>query len=446
MEAQASAIERVFARILRPFARVQPDEVVTVVVLTGIVFLLLTAYYLLKIAREPLILLHGGAEVKSYAAAGQALLLVGVVRAYSEIARRFGRMKLLAIVYLFFVSNLLVFAALARTEAPIGVAFFLWVGVFNYTAIAQFWAFAADVYSPDQGKRLFAILGIGSSIGAVAGARFAKALVSFGPQALMLGAAGILVVCVALLAWVERRTKAVRHPTVQAVVDEPLFRESPLHLLLRDKYLALIAALTLLLNWVNSNGEYILNRTLLASVHGAGARGLSPEAFVGAFKADYFAWVNVVGVLLQLFAVSRILGRLGVRNALLFLPSVALLGYGLILVAPVLAWIRVAKVAENSLDYSVQNTARQALYLVTSRVEKYVGKTMVDTLAVRLGDVLSACVVWLGSLIAMSTQAFAALNLGLTTAWLCVVVILGREHNRRSEEGEALVLAEPIPS
>ncbi len=384
--------------------------------------------------------------MKSYAAAGQALLLVGVVRVYSEIARRFGRMKLLAIVYLFFVSNLLVFAALARTPLPIGVAFFLWVGVFNYTAIAQFWAFAADVYSPAQGKRLFAILGVGSSVGAVAGARFARALVSFGPQVLMMVAAGILMVCVALLAFVERRVQSVPATSAEVRHDEPLSHESPLHLLLRDRYLFLIAALTLLLNWVNSNGEYILDRTLLASVDAAAAQGMAPAAFVGAFKADYFAWVNIAGVLMQLFLVSRIIGRLGVRDALLFLPAVALLGYGLILVAPVLAWIRVAKVAENSLDYSLQNTARQALYLVTSRVEKYVGKTLVDTLAVRLGDVLSACVVWLGSRMAVSTQAFASLNLVLIVVWIGLVFAVGREHQRRSAEGEELVLAEPAAS
>ncbi|HEX7670311.1 MAG TPA: hypothetical protein VF395_12035, partial [Polyangiaceae bacterium] len=179
-----SFAQRTLARVFRPFARVEPEEVGSAAVLTLTVFLLLTAYYLLKTAREPLILLHGGAEVKSYASAGQSVLLVGVVRAYGSIAQRVTRLKLLAIIYLFFVSNLVVFAALARAEQPIGVAFFLWVGVFNVTAIAQFWSFAADIYRPEQGKRLFAILGIGSSLGAVFGARIAKALVALGPAGL----------------------------------------------------------------------------------------------------------------------------------------------------------------------------------------------------------------------------------------------------------------------
>lgn len=436
--------ERQLARLLRPFAKVEPQEAVTALVMTFIVFLLLTAYYLLKVAREPLILTQGGAEVKSYASAGQALLLVGVVRAYSEVARRVGRMTLLATVYLFFVSNLIVFAALARTPLHIGVAFFLWVGVFNYTAIAQFWAFAADIYSPEQGKRLFAILGIGSSVGAVAGSYIAGALVPFGPQALMGGAAMLLVICVLLIAWVARRI-GVRGATQAAPGKEsPVADESPLHLLLRDRYLLLIAALTLLLNWVNSSGEYILDRTLLASPQ-AHAAGVDTSHFVGAFKADYLLWVNILSVLLQLFAVSRIVGRLGVRNALLFLPGVALLGYSLVIVAPVLAAIRLVKIGENSLDYSVQNTARQALYLVTSRVEKYVGKTTVDTLMVRLGDVFSAGVVWLGTGAGLPTAGFATISVLLIAVWIGCAFAIGAENERRAGEGEELISEEPAP-
>jgi AAA family ATP:ADP antiporter len=424
-------LERAFSALLRPFAKVEPVEAITASVLTLTVFLLLTAYYLLKTAREPLILLHGGAEVKSYAAAGQAVLLLVFVQVYGAVARRLGRLRLLLSVYLFFAANLLVFAALARTSFPIAVPFYLWVGVFNYTSIAQFWAFASDIYSPEQGKRLFAVLGIGSSVGAVAGAHAAKWLVPFGPQALMLGAALLLIVCSALLVWVSARIVAPGADGPSSTAEEPLARESAFALLRHDKFLLLIAALTLLINWVNSNGEYILDRTLLGAV-ASGGQHVNPMTFIGQFKAEYFEWVNLIGVLLQLFAVSRILTKLGVRAALFFLPIVALGGYTLMIVSPVLSLIRVAKVAENSIDYSVQNTARQALYLVASRVEKYVGKTAVDTFFVRLGDVLSAGVVWLGSRMVLGTPVFATINLALIVVWLGVVMAVGREHQRRS--------------
>jgi AAA family ATP:ADP antiporter len=439
----SSSIEGALSRALRPFAKVEPSEAVSAAVLTLNVFLLLTAYYLLKTAREPLILLHGGAEVKSYASAGQAMLLLLVVRAYSEVAQRVGRMKLLAFVFLFFASNLALFAVLARMDLSIGVPFYLWVGVFNYTAVAQFWAFAADVYSPEQGRRLFAILGIGSSVGAVVGARIARSLIGFGPAVMMIAAAILLVICVVLFAWVDGR---MRRSSVRAgrPPDEPLAQESPFQLVLHDKYLLLVAALTLVLNWCNSNGEYILDRTLLAAVGEAQTRGMTPAVFVGAFKADYFAWVNLAGVTLQLFAVSRILTRFGVRNALLVLPAVAFAGYGVILLAPALALIRIAKIAENSLDYSLQNTARQALYLVTSRAEKYAGKTLVDTFMVRLGDVFSAVVVWTGTRVGAPTSAFAVINVVLVIVWLLVVFAIGREHARRSAGAEDEVVAEPV--
>src|SRR5438477_3818841 len=156
-------LERALARIIRPFTKVQPQEVGTVVLMTLSAFLLLTAYYLLKTVREPLILLQGGAEVKLYARAGQAVLMVGFVHVYGELARRVGRARLLTNVFLFFISNLVVFAVLAKLEVSIGLVFFLWVGLFSYTIVAQFWGLAADIYTDEQGKRLFPLIGAGSS-------------------------------------------------------------------------------------------------------------------------------------------------------------------------------------------------------------------------------------------------------------------------------------------
>jgi ATP:ADP antiporter, AAA family len=430
-----SRLDRALSVLLRPFAKVEPAEALTAVVMTLTVFLLLTAYYLLKTAREPLILLNGGAEVKSYASAGQAVLLLGFVQLYGWVARKVGRMRLLLGVYIFFAANLVLFAVLARAAVPVAIPFYLWVGVYNYTSIAQFWGYASDVYTPQQGKRLFAVIGIGSSLGAVAGAHLAKLVVPLGPQAMMLGAAILLGVCCALLLWVNARVDAPAANESKKKDEQPLSQESVFSLLVHDKYLILIAVLTLLINWCNSTGEYILDRTLLAAVAGKNQHA-DPMVFIGQFKAEYFEWVNILGVALQLFAVSRILDKLGVRAALFFLPIVAFAGYAVMLVAPVLSLIRLAKVAENSLDYSVQNTARQALYLVATRVEKYVGKIAVDSFFVRFGDVLSAIAVFVGAKLALPVQVFAAINMVLVGVWVFVVVLVGREHKRRSDELE----------
>jgi len=424
------------ARLLRPFAPVEPSEAVSVALLAFTVFMLLLGYYLLKTAREPLILLHGGAEVKSYAAAGQSLLLLFVIPAYAALARRVGRVRLLVTVYAFFVSNLLIFAALLQADVEIGIWFYLWVGVFNNTAIAQLWGFANDLYTPEQGKRLFAILGIGSSVGAVAGAFVAKRLAQFGPVSMQLMAAAILVLCVLLVVLVDRYDRA--HASDRAAPREAEARpplEGPvLQVLLHDKYLLWIALLTFVLNCVNTTGEYLLDRTLLEMISATGATPREASRAVAGFKADYFGWVNLVGVVLQLFVVSRVLRVLGVARALFVLPIVAFISYGSMWLAPVLALVRLGKIAENSLDYSLQNTARQALFLVGTRAEKYLGKTVIDTFVVRMGDVFSAALIYSASVLHLPSRTFALVNLGFVVCWLLVVVGLGREHARRAAE------------
>jgi AAA family ATP:ADP antiporter len=413
-------------RIARLFPELRPGERGTALLLTLNVFFLLLAYYLLKVAREPLILLGGGAEVKSYAAAGQAVLLVLVALAYGGIARRVARVRLISAVTLFFAGNLLLFVALGARDVPLGVPFFLWVGVFNMTAVAQFWGFAADVYDEERGKRIFPMLGIGSSVGAVAGAWIARRAIALGPFALMLGAAALLAVCVALTVVIDRREAGRAGAPAEA--RRPVGGENGFSILLRDRYLVAIGALVLVLNWVNTSGEYILDRTVLA----AAAGHPSPRELIGELKATYFMWVNAAGVLLQTFAVARVIKLLGVRRALFVMPAVSLVAYGAIALAPALGLVLVAKIAENSLDYSLQNTARHALWLPASRQAKYKVKQVVDSFLVRVGDVMSAGLVALGVALGLGTRGFAVANAGLVLVWLGVLVLLAREHRRRS--------------
>jgi AAA family ATP:ADP antiporter len=354
------------------------------------------------------------------------------VRVYSALARRVGRLKLLATVYLVFASNMVIFAFFAQTKIHIGLAFFLWVGIFSYTSVAQFWAFAADIYTEEQGKRLFPIVGIGSSVGAVVGADVARWVVPFGPAALMGAAALLVVLCVALLAWVDRRVTAAdvrRRGDVAADAQKPVGDETPLHLL----------------NCVSGLGDYILDRTLLSRLDDARSLGISPSTFIGSFKAAYFGWYNLLGVALQMFAVSRVLARFGVRNALLCLPLLASLGFGAFTFLSALPLIRATMIAERALDYSLTNTSRNALFLVASRVEKYVGKTLIDTVGARSGDVVSAAVVFLGTAVGVPTAGFSAICVALTGAWVAIVLGIGREHERRLEETDKLVQSEPAP-
>ncbi|HET9038244.1 MAG TPA: translocase [Myxococcaceae bacterium] len=437
---------RAAPRWLRAVADVRPGEAAVALTLSLTVFLLLTAYYVLKVAREPLILLGGGAEVKAYAAAGQALLLVGVLKVYEGVARRLGRLALLVVVLTFFALDLVLFAAAVGAGLPVGIPFYLWVGIFSVTVLAAFWSFANDVYGPEQGKRLFALLGAGSSVGAVAGAALARALARFvGPAGLMLFAAGLLMVCLGLFALVHRRLGGEKTGAGAERAGAPLGRESGLELLLRDRYLLLIGVLALLRNWVNSTGEYVLDRTLVAAAPElAAAAHVSTTRFISEFKADYFGAVNVLGVLCQFFLASRVIKHLGVGRALLVLPAVALVGNAFMASFPVLALVRGAKVVENSVDYSLQNTAGNALYLVTSRDAKYKAKAFIDAFLMRAGDALGAAAIWAGSHLGWSTAVFARVDLVLCLVWIGVALAIHHRYAVLSGSESPAPLSLPV--
>ncbi len=423
----------------------RPGEAATALLLTLNVFLLLTAYYLLKVAREPLILIGGGAEVKSYASVGQSILLIVVTGGYSWIASRVGRMALTAWVTAFFVACLVLFWFLGERGVPLGVPFFLWVGIFNVTAVAQFWSFAADIYTDERGKRLFPIIGIGSSVGAVAGAWVADTLLALGPFRLMLIAAGFLIVCLGLT-YVVHRGEGRRAEERTKEQDAPLTGANGFALVLRDRYLLLFAAMIFVLNAVTKTGDYVLDRKLIAAAHDAATTsGIAPGLYIGQFKATYFEWVNGVGVVMQLFFVSRIIKHLGMRAALIIMPIASLAGYGSAFVVPTLSVLFVARVAESSLDYSLSNTTRQALWLVTARDVKYKAKQVVDSFVVRAGDAVSAGIVWLGVHTAMQPRTFIGINLALSALWLVIAILLARSYKQKSEEMHPAVTAPDSP-
>ena len=422
-------------RFLALFARVEAGEGASCLLLALNVFLLLAAYYIIRPVRQALILSEGGAEVQSYSAAGQALLLLLVVPAYGAFATRVNRIQLITWVTLFFISNLAIFYVLGSNGVRVGVAFYLWMGIFNVLVIAQFWAFANDLYTEEQGKRLFAIVGVGASLGAWVGAIIAARLFSYlGPYQLMILSAVVLASCILISRVVHGRESAGAGGLQSRVAKEPLGKEGGFRLVLGSRYLLLIATLIVLLNLVNTAGEFLLGKLVVLEADGrigtaADAQALK-QAFIGEFYGDFYGWVNLVGLLFQLFLVSRLFKYIGVRGALFILPLIALGGYSLLLTIPLLGAVRFVKILENSTDYSIQNTARHALFLPTSREAKYKAKAAIDTFFWRAGDVLQAVVVFLGTQAALSISGFAGINLFFVVLWLFVVVLLYREHKK----------------
>jgi AAA family ATP:ADP antiporter len=194
-----------------------------------------------------------------------------------------------------------------------------------------------------------------------------------------------------------------------------------------------MAALVLMLNVVNTSGEYVFARYIVAtseSMFGTGPEGSAArQQFVGQSYASYFGYVSLFGFLLQLFVVSRLFKFLGIGRSLLVHPIVAISGYILMLRAPSFEVIRLLKIADNSLNYSLGNTTMQALWLPTSRETKFKAKQAIDSFCVRAGDVLQAGVVYAGELTALSVSGFAAINLAAAAGWLGVA--LGLRHHLR---------------
>jgi AAA family ATP:ADP antiporter len=436
METTLAAKPSLMDRTLSVFASVRPGEGGTALLLALNVFLLLAAYYIFRPVRESLILTEGGAEVKSYSAAGQALLLLLVVPAYGAIASQVNRIRLITWVTLFFISNLAIFSYLGSTGTPVGIAFFLWVGIFNVLVIAQFWGFANDIYSEEQGKRLFAIVGVGASLGAWAGAWVAGQLFSrLGPYQLMLLSAAVLGSCIGVSHVIHRR-ETNRQTERAPEAKEPLGKDGGFQLVWKSRYLTLIAFLILLLNVVNTTGEFLLGKLVVSAADQSVAMSVDREAmrqsFIGEFYGDFYSWVNLLALLFQLFLVSRIFKYIGVRGALFILPCIALGGYGLLLGLPILGAVRVAKILENSTDYSIMNTTRHALFLPTSREAKYKAKAAIDTFFWRAGDMLQAGVVFAGTQLAFQVPQFAAVNLLFVVIWLLVAALIFREHKKIS--------------
>ncbi|MEO8702302.1 MAG: Npt1/Npt2 family nucleotide transporter, partial [Kofleriaceae bacterium] len=423
---------------LNLFAEVKAGEGLVALLLLLALFLILASYYVLKTAREGLILgddiwvpflgEQPGTEVKIGAGGAMALLMLAIVPLYGRLASKVPRKRLLDVSYALIVGSLTIFFLMDRAGFVVGLGFFIWLGIVNMFIIAQFWSYANDLYTEEQGKRLFAVIAIGGSLGAIVGPKLKKLSSVAG---MMVIAAGILVAVILILGVIDRlANKAKPSDAARA----PLKKDGGFELVLRDRYLLLIGVMLIFANLVNTTGEFILGdaftRYAEAAIPADAAdRSKLLREMIGGYYADFFFWVNLVGFFIQTLLTSRIIKYAGIRTALFVMPAIALAGYGTIGLIGGLTLIRIAKIAENSVDYSLQNTVRQSLFLPTSREVKYKAKAAIDTFFVRFGDTAAALVVLGGiQLLGLDARSFAFINVGVLVLWLLVAFAIARRH------------------
>jgi AAA family ATP:ADP antiporter len=274
----------------------------------------------------------------------------------------------------------------------------------------------------------------------------------------------------------EEREKGLIGAAEKAVVQEqPLKAGGGFKLVFKSRYLLLIALMIGLYNFVNATGEFIMSDvTIKRSIAANGATAAAPAIQPGPTAAapaeglpptspplatrteskaihsafmNYQFLTNLIALVIQLFLVSRIFKWVGVGGALLFLPLIALGGYALISFGAVFALVQGVKALENGTDYSLQNTTKAALFLVTKREEKYKAKAAIDTFFVRGGDTLSALAVLVGTrLLQLRIERFALLNVAVVTVLLVVCIRIIKVYRVRKTAADAAAGAEAVPA
>ena len=449
-----------FERLLSLVTRVAPGEGRTAFLFFLHGFLLLASYQEVKALREAFMLTKFSAETRAYAVAVMALVLMLVVPLYGRLRHHLDGAQLLRTVTVFFVVTLPLFAVLTHYQIPIAFAFFIWVGIYGVMVVSQMWAFAADSFNVKSGQRLFIVIMLGANLGALAGSKLTQvAVAALSPMGLMILATGTLGATL-FLAAPERAAIPAGSRAVEINPSRPVPRLlGGIGLVLRDRYLMHLALFVVLLNWINSTGEFILadyvKADAVARVAESGG-ALDLGTLITAFYGNFNFWVTLISLVIQLFLVSRIYHIVGVRGALLIQPVIVAAGYGLLVLGPMLGGfipffylIRRIKFAENGVDYSLMNTTRQALFLPVDRDSKYDGKTAIDTFFWRFGDLIQAVGVYIGlNILGWLAHDFALVNVVLALAWIALAAVMGRDYSRKSRENLVSVAPEavdPIP-
>jgi AAA family ATP:ADP antiporter len=319
------------------------------------------------------------------------------------------------------------------------------VGIFSVTLVAQFWAFSTDVYGAARGERLFPLIAVGAALGAVVGSWLGRKLISLPSiEAFDLILIALLPLSASLaLAVVTDRRGAYGDPSQwtterwnEAAAPSG---HGPFRLIFAHRYLTATALMIMVFTWVVTSGDNILFGIVQSTLaEELAPLANTPQAFdkalqeaTASFYGNLYFWVNLVALILQAFVVSRILSAGGMQALLYTTPFISLAAYASMAFVPILGLIQILKVAENSSTLSIQNTARQMLWLPTTKEMLYQAKPTVDTLFVRLGDGLAALTILVGTRVFhLGNLGFLIFNMCLVLVWISLSTYLHREHDQ----------------
>jgi AAA family ATP:ADP antiporter len=433
---------------LRDAFGAKPGEGGVLVWASAYYFLVLAAYYVIRPIRDSKGA-AGGIDKLAWLFTGTMIGMMLVHPLYTALVSKLPRHKFIPLAYRFFALNLVVFFVLFRVGTPeqivwIDRVFFIWTSIFNLFVVSVFWSLVTDVFRPGQGKRLFGIVAVGGTIGAMTGATLTTALV--GP----LGEANLLIVSVIILelaVWASktldraeskmRAADALAEPaavsalaTASADKSNEVIGGGALEgviKIFKSPYLLGIASLILFYT-ISSTFLYFQQADIVSRVFKD-----DPDGRTRIFGMMDIV-TNALTLLAQLFLTGRVMKWFGVGFALAFLPIVTMLGFGIMSVAPVLAVLVVFQVARRAGNFAIQRPGREALFTVLPRTDKYKAKNFADTTVYRFGDQVGAwSYTWMGVFgLGLSGLAFSMVP--LSVAWLVLSVWLGKRYLKLEAE------------
>jgi len=424
-------------RLLRRTVDVREHETTALVASSAYFFFVLSAYYVIRPVRDEMGV-AGGVENLAWLFTGTLVGMLLVHPLFTALVARFPRRRFVPLIYRFFILNLVVFflvlgAGDGDHAVWVGRVFFVWTSVFNLFVVSVFWSFMTDLYRPAQSQRLFGLVAVGGTLGAILGSTLTAALVP------LVGPANLLLVSALLLEIAARAARALdgqeaslargaRLEEADAVGEEGTgvigggVLDGIRHVA-RSPYLLGIAALMLLFT-IASTFLYFQQAAIVARVFEG-----DPQARTRLFAGLDLA-VNVLTLATQIFVTGRMLRWLGVAVGLAVLPLMSLIGFGILGAAPVLAVLVVFQALRRAGNFAIQRPAREVLYTVLPRTDKYKAKNFNDTFVYRVGDQLGAwsytAIAWLG----LGLSGLALTMVPLSAVWLLLALWVGGRYRR----------------
>jgi AAA family ATP:ADP antiporter len=403
-----------FRRLLSKIIDVRPSEGPALAWSWLYIFSLLSSYYIMRPIRDQMGV-AGGVNNLQWLFTGTLLGMLLLNLPFSYLVKTFPREKFIAISYRFFGANILLFALALYVATPeqtiwVGRIFFIWTSVFNLFVVSIFWQMIVDVFTSEQGKRLFGFIAAGATLGAIAGSAFTVSTVEhMAPAFLMIGAAIMLEVAVFCVRRLSGLSVALSERPQIEQDEKPIggtllggIRDA-----LSSSYL-LNVSLFLLLYAVTSTFLYFQQAAVVS--HAFANRAAQTQFF-----ASVDLGVNILTLAVQLFLTGRILKRFGVGTTLSLLPAFSVIGFGTVALLPVLSSVVAFQLIRRAGNFAIARPTREVLFTVLPREDRYKAKSFIDTVVYRLGDQIGA---W-------SFALLTFLGLGLTEVSVVAAVVSG---------------------